>query len=158
MSSFMPLQMCFLPEKKYVIILVFSLPKRDDNKNIDVPFWIKSIPKCLIAKTTTKGTNIFMHSHMNNQIIRFCKRLATNFTIFKNPITSFVISNCTGQILLGYWGHRSDRAGQAGTSSHIDLGFGSIIISGSHFGDLRKKKKIWNGALSKELVGYVVII
>ena len=140
MSSFMPLQMCFLPEKKYHNF-VFSLPKRDDNNNINVPFWIKSIPKCLIAKTTTKGTNIFMHSHMNNQIIRFCKRLATNFTIFKNPITSFVISNCTGQILLGYWGHRSDRAGQAGASGHIDLGFGSIIISGSHFGDLRKKKE-----------------
>ena len=153
MSSFMPLQMCFLPEKKYHNF-VFSLPKRDGNKNINVPFWINSIPKCLIAKTTTKGTNIFMHSHMNNQIIRFCKRLATNFTIFKNPITSFVISNCTGQILLGYWGHRSDRAGQAGASGHIDLGFGSIIISGSHFGDLRKKKRKFEMLhYPKEIVG-----
>ena len=100
-------------------------------------FWIKYIPKCLVTKTATKGTNVIMHSHMNNQIVRFCKSLATNFAIFENPIASFVISHCAGQILLGHRGHGSDRAGQAGTSSHIDLGFWSIVVGGGHFGDLQ---------------------
>ena len=51
------------------------------------------LSESLVAKTAAERPDIFVHPHVDHQIVRFGKGLATHFPIFKDPIASFVVAN-----------------------------------------------------------------
>lgn len=51
------------------------------------------LSKGLVAKTAAKRPDIFVHPHVNHQIVRFGKGLATHFPILKDPVAGFIVAD-----------------------------------------------------------------
>ena len=56
----------------------------------------KFLAKCLVAQTAAERSYILVHSHVNNQVVGFGKCFATDFSVFKYPVASFIVANIFG--------------------------------------------------------------
>ena len=50
------------------------------------------LTKGLVTEATAERPYIFVHSHVDHQVVRLGEGFATDFTVFEDPITGLVIT------------------------------------------------------------------